>query len=96
MKKYQLSSINEDIPPDVLGRIMKILCEDILACENLRLVNMFIIKNICDKEILFPKDLNKVIFNVFIDLYNKKKELCFMKKDINNIIYIANYFSKIK
>ena len=72
---------------------MKILCEDILSCENLRLVNMFIIKNICGKGVLFAKDLNKKIFNIFIDLYNKKNELYFMEKDINDIIRIANYFS---
>ena len=93
IKKYQLYSEQEDIPSDVLGRIMKILCEDILSCENLRLINMFIIKNICDKNIIFKNELNKEIANVFLDLYNKKKELCFLKKDINYIIKIANYFS---
>ena len=93
IKKYQLSSIQEDIPPEVLAKIMKILCKDILSCENLRLINMFIIKNICDKGVLFAKDLNKKIFDIFMDLYNKKNELYFMEKDINDIIQIVNYFS---
>ena len=93
IKKYQLSSENKNIPVDVLGGIMKILCEDILSCENLRLIQIFIIKNICDKNIVFEKELNKEIYNVFSDLYNKKKELCFMKKDITNILKISNYFS---
>ena len=72
---------------------MKILCEDILSCENLRLITIFIINNICNNNIKFEKLLNKEIFSIFIDLYNKRKELCFMKKDINNILKIANYFS---
>ena len=92
IKKYQLSSEENDIPSNLLGDIMKILCEDILSCENLRLINMFIITNICDKNIILGKNLNKDIYNVFIDLYNKRKELCFMKKDIANILKIANYF----
>ena len=71
---------------------MKILCEDILSCENLRLIIMFIIANICDKNIIFDEMLNKEIFNVFNDLYNKREELCLMNKDISNIIKITNYF----
>ena len=93
IKKYQLSLEKEDIPIDLLGNIMKILCEDILSCENLRLITIFIINNICDKNIIFDNALNKEIFSVFIDLHNKRKELCFMKKDITNILKIANYFS---
>ena len=93
IKKFQLSSEQEDIPANVLGGIMKILCEDILSCENLRLITMFILKNICDKKIVFDKDLNKEINNVFFDLYNKRKELCLMKSDITNILKIGNYFS---
>ena len=93
IKKYQLSLEKEDIPIDLLGNIMKILCEDILSCENLRLITIFIINNICDKNIIFDNALNKEIFSVFIDLYNKRKELCLMKKDITNILKIANYFS---
>ena len=94
IKKFQLSSEQEDIPANVLGGIMKILCEDILSCENLRLITMFILKNICDKKITFDKDLNKEINNVFFDLYNKRKELCLMKSDITNILKIGNYFSR--
>ena len=94
IKKFQLTSEQEDIPTNVLGGIMKILCEDILSCENLRLITMFILKNICDKKIMFDKDLNKEINNVFFDLYNKRKELCLMKSDITNILKIGNYFSK--
>ena len=94
IKKYQLFSEQEEIPSKTLDGIMKILCEDILSCENLRLITMFIIKNICEKKIIFEKDLNKEIFNVFIDLYNKRKELCLMKTDVTNILRIANYFSK--
>ena len=94
IKKFQLTSEQEDIPADVLGGIMKILCEDILSCENLRLITMFILKNICDKKIIFDKDLNKEINSVFFDLYNKRKELCLMKSDITNILKIGNYFSK--
>ena len=94
IKKFQLNSEQEDIPANVLGGIMKILCEDILSCENLRLITMFILKNICDKKIIFDKDLNKEINSVFFDLYNKRKELCLMKSDITNILKIGNYFSK--
>ena len=93
IKKYQLNSIQEQIPEKILAGIMKILCEDILSCENLRLITIFIINNICNKNIIFEKVLNKEISNIFFDLYNKKKELCLMKKDIGNILQIANYFS---
>jgi hypothetical protein len=92
IKKYQLLSEKDDIPANVLGDVMKILCEDILSCENLRLIIMFIITNICDKNIIFDEMLNKEIFNVFNDLYNKREELCLMNKDISNIIKITNYF----
>ena len=50
IKKYQLFSEQEEIPSKTLDGIMKILCEDILSCENLRLITMFIIKNICEKK----------------------------------------------
>ena len=92
IKKYQLSSEQKDIPSTLLADIMKKLCEDILSCENLRLITMFIISNICDKKIIFKKKLNKDIYNVFIDLYNKRKELCLMQKDTANILKIAKYF----
>jgi hypothetical protein len=94
IKKYQLSSEQKEIPSFLLGEIMRILCEDILSCENLRLITMFIITNICDKKKIFKKKLNKDIHNVFIDLYNKRKELCLMKKDAANILKISNYFQK--
>ena len=93
IKKYQLSSIEEDIPAIALGGALKILCEDILSCENIRLVTVFIISSICDKNIKFENDLNRKIYNTFVDLYNKRKELCLMKKDISNILKIINYFS---
>ena len=51
IKKYQVTLEKDDIPSDVLANIMKILCEDILSCENLRLTIIFIINNICDKNI---------------------------------------------
>ena len=92
IKKYQLLTVREDIPSNLLGNIMKILCEDILSCENLRLVINFILSNICDKNIIFDKILNNEISNVFNDLYNQRIELCLMKKDISNIVKIANYF----
>ena len=94
IKKYQLFSEQEEIPPKILGGIMRILCQDILSCENLRLITTFIIKNICEKKILFEKDLNNEIFSVFMDLFNKRKELCLMKLDVTNILMVANYFSK--
>ena len=76
IKKYQLSSIEENIPQIVLGEALKILCEDILSCENIRLVSVFIIRSVCNKNIKFENNLNKNIFNTFVDLYNKRKELC--------------------
>ena len=72
--------------------MIHILCKDILLCENLRLITMFILNNICEKNIFFDKDLNKVIFDVFSELYNKRKELCLLNKDVNNILKIANFF----
>ena len=93
IKKYQVTLEKDDIPSDVLANIMKILCEDILSCENLRLTTIFIINNICDKNIKFDKSINKEIFNAFNDLYNKRKELWLLKKDITNILKIANYFN---
>ena len=96
IKKYQLSLEQYNIPENILGGVMKILCEDILSCENLRLITIFIIQNICDKNVIFDKDLEKEIYNVFIDLYNKRKELCLIKKDIMNILKIVNYFSQSK
>ena len=71
---------------------MKILCKDILLCENLRLIAVFIINNIVNKNILFDKDLNLEIYNTFLELYNQRKELCFLKKDVTNILKIINFF----
>ena len=76
----------------ILAKIMEILCKDILLCESLGLIIMFIIKNICEKNIYFNKQLNKVVYDVFSELYNKRKELCLLKKDINYILKITNYF----
>ena len=78
---------------DILADIMRILCNDILLCENLRLITTFILENICDKKIIFDEDLKKIINDVFKELYNKRKELCFFKKDITNILKILEYFN---
>ena len=76
----------------VLSNIISILCKDILLCENLQLITNFIIKNICEKNIFFDEELNKVIYDVFLELYNKRKELCLLNKGVNNILKIINFF----
>ena len=95
IKHYQLykgqNMIN--IKNDILADIMRILCNDILMCENLRLIINFILENIIDKEIIFEEDLKKVIYDAFKELYNKRKELCFLKKDVLNILKIVEYFN---
>ena len=93
IKNYLLNNVEGfNITKNILADVIRILCKDILLCENLRLITMFILKNICEKNILFDKDLNKVIFDVFSELYNKRKELCLLNKDVNNILKIANFF----
>ena len=95
IKHYQLykgqNMIN--IKNDILADIMRILCNDILMCENLRLIINFILENIIDKEIIFEEDLRKVIYDAFKEIYNKRKELCFLKKDVLNILKIVEYFN---
>ena len=76
----------------VIADVMRILCKDILLCDNLRLIVMFIIKNICEKKTSFDKELNKVIYDVFLELYKQRKELCLFQQDINSILKIINYF----
>jgi len=80
------------ITKNILADVISILCKDILLCENLRLIIMFILKNICEKNIFFDKELNKEICDVFSELYNKRKELCLLNKDANNILKIVNFF----
>lgn len=92
IKNYILNKDEIILSSKTLSNIMKILCKDILLCENLRLIAVFIINNIVNKNILFDKDLNLEIYNTFLELYNQRKELCFLKKDVTNILKIINFF----
>ena len=102
LKKYQIylgdNKVNEDkiaieLKKELLAEIIEILFEDILMCDNLKLINMFIMKNVCDKKIEFEKPLKDKIINVYKDLYNKRSALCFSQEDIIEIYEIINYFS---
>jgi len=92
IKNYILNKDEIILSSKILSNIMKILSKDILLCENLRLIAVFIINNIVNKNILFDKDLNLEIYNTFLELYNQRKELCFLKKDVTNILKIINFF----
>ena len=94
IKHYQFNSIKENIPEDILSDISKILCEDILECENIRLVTKFIIENICEKKKTLNKMIGKKLGNVYKQLNSKSQELCFCKLDIDNFSIIIDYFSK--
>ena len=97
IKKYQLKKENDtEIGYNILKGVINILCTDILSCENLRLVMMFIIKNILNKKIVFDKETNTKVYKVFTDLYNKRMELCFTKVDLTIILKISNYFAKLR
>ena len=96
IKNYILNNKKEIILSNkILGNVMRILCKDILLCDNLRLIIMFIIKNVCEKKCRFDRGLNKEIYETFFELYNKRKELCLLKKDINSILKIVDYFKEI-
>ena len=93
IKNYLLNNKERiNLSKNILADIIRILCKDILLCENLRLITNFILKNICEKNIVFDKELNKIIYDVFLELYDKRKELCLLNKDINNILKITNFF----
>ena len=94
IKHYQFNSIKENIPEDILSDIIKIICEDILECENIRLVTKFIIENICDKKKTLNKIIGKNLGNVYKELNSKSQELCFCKLDTDNFSIIIDYFSK--
>ena len=94
IKHYQFNSIKENIPEDILSDISRILCEDILECENIRLVTKFIIENICDKKKTLNKIIGKNLGNVYKELNSKSQELCFCKLDTDNFSIIIDYFSK--
>ncbi len=94
IKHYQFNSIKENIPEDILSDISRILCEDILECENIRLVTKFIIENICEKKKTLNKMIGKKLGNVYKQLNSKSQELCFCKLDIDNFSIIIDYFSK--
>ena len=94
IKNCLLNKDEINIPKNILANIMGILCKDILLCENLRLICVFIIKNIVEKNIILDKELNKEIHDSFLEIYNTRKELCLFKKDINNLLKIVDYFKE--
>ena len=92
IKYYLLNKDEINISKNILANIIGIICKDILLCENLRLICVFILKKICEKNIIFDKELNKEIYDSFLEIYDKRKELCLLKKDISNLLKIVNYF----
>ena len=94
IKNYLLNKDEINISKNILANVMRILCKDILLCENLRLICVFIIKNIVEKHIIFDKELNNEIHDSFLEIYDTRKELCLLKKDINNILKIVDYFKE--
>jgi hypothetical protein len=94
IKHYQMNSIKVNIPEDILSEISRILSSDILECENLRLVSLFLIQNICEKKKTINKLIERNLENVYKELLYKNKELCFCKLDIDYFSIIVEYFSK--
>ncbi len=94
IKHYQMNSIKINIPEDILSEISRILSSDILECENLRLVSVFLIQNICEKKKTINKLIGRNLGNVYKELLSKSKELCFCKLDIDYFSIIVEYFSK--
>ena len=72
---------------------MRILCKGITSCENLVIVAKFIIRNICEKNIYFDKELNQTIYESFLGLYNNKEALNLLNINENDISKIMNFFA---
>ena len=98
IKHYQLnssSSINYDkynISDKLLGKILLVLSEDLLECNNLLVITNFIINTVVNKKKKINKDEGKIIGNSFNELYFKRIELGLSKEEIENIYQIVNFF----
>ena len=57
---------------NILADIMSVLCENMSSCEKLGLVIQFILDNICEKNIHFDMELNKIIHVSFFKCRKKK------------------------
>ena len=71
---------------------MRILCDNILSCENLGLVVKFILNHICEKKISFDNRLNKVIYDTFFDLSTNGEELNLLNIKKDDMLQIVNFF----
>ena len=98
IKHYQLncsSSINYDkynISDKLLGKILLVLSEDLLECNNLLVITNFIINTVVNKKKKINKNEGKIIGNSFNELYFKRIELGLSKEEIENIYQIVNFF----
>ena len=98
IKKFQFiydknNDGKEVIKTDIFAGVVNILCRDILSCDNLSLVLLFI-KKIIDTKISLNSDTKTILKTVLNQLYEKSKELCLSAIDIDNILYIINILNK--
>ena len=77
---------------NILADIMSILCENMSSCEKLGLVIQFILDNICDKNIYFDTELNKIIHVSFFNLSKKKVYLNGLNIKKDDVLKIAQFF----
>ena len=94
IKNYYFTYNKEgkDLSKNILANIMRILCENILSCENLGLVVKFILNHICKKNISFDNGLNKVIYDTFFDLSTNGEELNLLNIKKDDMLQIVNFF----
>ena len=83
----------KNLSKNILEKIMRILCKGITSCENLVIVAKFIIRNICEKNIYFDKELNQTIYESFLELFNNKEALNLLNINENDISKIMNFFA---
>ena len=94
IKNYYFTYTKEgkDLSKNIVANIMRIICENILSCENLGLVVKFILNHICKKNISFDNGLNKVIYDTFFDLSTNGEELNLLNIKKDDMLQIVNFF----
>ena len=83
----------KNLSKNILGKIMRILCKDITSCENVVIVAKFILRNICEKNIYFDKELNQTIYESFLALSNNKEAINLLNINEDDISKIINFFA---
>lgn len=98
IKKFQFindknNANKEVIKPEIFAGIINVLCGDILSCDNLSLVLLFI-KKIINTKINLYADTKIILKRVLNQIYEKHKELCLSFVDVENIVAIINVLNK--